>query len=407
MDKKLKFVITGHVDHGKSTLIGRLLFDTNSLPDGAMEEIRKTAEMLGRKTEFAHILDHLEEEREKGITIDTAQTFFKTKKREYVIIDAPGHKEFLKNMITGASQAEAAILMVDLNEGIMEQTKRHAYILTLLGIKQLIVAMNKMDLINYSQERFEQVKKELLAFLDSIKIKPTYLIPISAFLGENVAKKSDKIKFYSGPTILEALDTFEKTKSAEEKQLIFPVQDVYDVYGKKIAAGRIESGKVSAGENVIVLPENKAITVKTVEKFLENATSASAGESIGITADDFKFERGQVIAAKEDLPTVAKTFRANVFWMSPNILKKDENLILKVATQEIPCKIEKIERRINSSSLELIGENADRLENTEVGQVIISTEKPVVIENFNEVEEMGRFVLVKDMDISGGGIIIK
>jgi len=407
MDKKLKFVITGHVDHGKSTLIGRLLFDTNSLPDGAMEEIRKTAEMLGRKTEFAHILDHLEEEREKGITIDTAQTFFKTKKREYVIIDAPGHKEFLKNMITGASQAEAAILMVDLNEGIMEQTKRHAYILTLLGIKQLIVAMNKMDLINYSQERFEQVKKELLAFLDSIKIKPTYLIPISAFLGENVAKKSDKIKFYSGPTILEALDTFEKTKSAEEKQLIFPVQDVYDVDGKKIAAGRIESGKVSAGENVIVLPENKAITVKTVEKFLENATSASAGESIGITADDFKFERGQVIAAKEDLPTVAKTFRANVFWMSPNILKKDENLILKVATQEIPCKIEKIERRINSSSLELIGENADRLENTEVGQVIISTEKPVVIENFNEVEEMGRFVLVKDMDISGGGIIIK
>ena len=406
MENKLKFVITGHIDHGKSTLIGRLLYDTNSLPEGAMEEIENTAKALGKKMEFAHILDHLEEERERGITIDTAQTFFKTKKREYVIIDAPGHKEFLKNMITGASQAEAAILMVDLNEGIKEQTKRHAYILTLLGIKQLIVAMNKMDLINYSQEKFEQVKKELMAFLDSINVKPTYIIPVSAFLGENIANRAEKISFYSGPTILEALDTFEKTKSADEKQLIFPVQDVYNISGKNIAAGRVESGKINAGEQVIVLPENMEIKINTVEKFLENAASASAGESIGITSDDFNFERGQVMAVKNALPKVTKTFRANVFWMSPNALKKDEKIILKIATQEVQCKIERIEKRINSSSLELLEENAGYLEDTEVGQVVVSAEKPVVIESFNEVEELGRFVLVKDMDISGGGIII-
>ena len=220
MKKKLKFVIVGHIDHGKSTLIGRLLYDTNSLPDGAMEEIRKAGEMLGRKVEFAHIMDHLAEEREKGITIDTAQTFFKNNSKEYVIIDAPGHKEFLKNMITGASQAEAAILMLDVNEGIMEQTKRHAYLLNMLGIKQIIVAMNKMDLVDYSQERFDSVKNEFLIFLKSINVNPGYIIPVSAFNGENIARKSANMNFYNGPTILEALDSFEIKQEKSQKELI-------------------------------------------------------------------------------------------------------------------------------------------------------------------------------------------
>ena len=210
----MKIVIVGHVDHGKSTLIGRLLYDTSSLPDGFIEEIKKTCEMLGRELEFAYVLDSLEEEREQNITIDTTQTFFKTKKREYVIIDAPGHKEFVKNMITGASLAEAAILIVSAKEGVQEQTKRHAYILSMLGIKQVIVAVNKIDLIGYKEEIFNSVKGELLKFLDSVKIKPSYVIPISAKEGDNIAKKSEKIRWYSSLTVLEALDAFETEKKA-------------------------------------------------------------------------------------------------------------------------------------------------------------------------------------------------
>ena len=406
MDKKLRFVIVGHIDHGKSTLIGRLLFDTNSLPDGAMEEIKKTGEMLGRKMEFAHIMDHLSEEREKGITIDTAQTFFKNKGKEYVIIDAPGHKEFLKNMITGASQAEAAILMLDVNEGIMEQTKRHAYILNMLGIKQVIVAMNKMDLVGYSEERFNKIKDEFSKFLDSINVNPTYFIPISAFNGENVVKKSENIKFYNGPTLLDALDSFEKKKEKGEKQLILPVQDAYDIDGKKIIAGRIESGKISSGDSVVALPSGEEVTVKTIEKFLEDATSASAGESVGITVENnAPIKRGSIICGKNNLPAVKKEFRANVFWLSPDKLLKGEKLLLQLATQEVPCEISRIEKRLDSSTLEVLGQNADRLEETEVGEVVINSDAPVVIEDFNEVEELGRFVLIKNQDISGGGII--
>ncbi len=406
MDKKLRFVIVGHIDHGKSTLIGRLLYDTNSLPEEAMEEIKKAGEMLGRKVEFAHIMDHLSEEREKGITIDTAQTFFKNKGKEYVIIDAPGHKEFLKNMITGASQAEAAILMLDVNEGIMEQTKRHAYILNLLGIKQVVVAMNKMDLVNYSEEKFKKVRDELTKFLESINVKPTYFIPISAFNGENIVKKSENMKFYGGPTILEALDSFHKKKDREDSKLIFPVQDVYEIDGKRIIVGKVECGKISKGDSLVALPSKHDITVNTIEKFLENSDSASAGESIGITASgDDGIKRGSVISGKVNPPRIKREFSANVFWMSPKKVMKGEKLIMQIATREVNCEIEKISRRINSSTLEIIGSDADRLEETEVGEVVIKTESPVAIESFNDVEELGRFVLIKNQDISGGGII--
>lgn len=406
MKNKLSLVIVGHIDHGKSTLIGRLLYDTESLPEGTIEEIEKTATMLGKKVEFAHILDHLEEEREKGITIDTAQTFFKTKKREYVVIDAPGHKEFLKNMITGASQAEAAILIVDLKEGVMEQTKRHAYILTLLGIKQLIVAMNKMDLVNYSEERFEEVKKDILQFLSSIRIAPSYIIPVSAFLGENVVKKSKKISFYKGPTILEALDSFKKKKQPEKKPLILPIQDVYNINGEKIAVGRIETGIIKSAKKVVVLPQNKELIIRKIEKFGEKIISASAGENIGLSAD-FYFKRGDILVENNDrMPRVVKRFKANIFWLSQTPLKRGETVTMQIATQEISCKITKIEKRIDSSSLEIIGEDSDIVKDTEVGEVLIETEQPIVVENFNDTPELGRFVIIKNEDISGGGIIV-
>ena len=403
--ENLKLVIVGHVDHGKSTLIGRLFYDTDSLPEGRIEEIREICEALGKELEFAYVMDHLEEERDQGITIDTAQTFFRTKKRQYTIIDAPGHVEFLKNMITGASQAEAAILIVDVNEGVQEQTRRHAYILSLLGLDQVIVVMNKMDLINYKEEMYDEVKKELLKFLESININPTYVIPISAKGGDFIAKKTRNLSWYDGPTVLEALDTFKTKNSPRDKPLRFPVQDVYK-YDKRIIVGRIESGIIRVGDKIKILPSGEETIVKSIAEYMkENVMQAEAGKSTGIVTQDKVFvDRGDVITHLEDLPVITDTINAHIFWMDKQPFKKPERLLFKCATQEVMCSIEKIERVIDSSTLRLLRRDADEIRNREVADTVIKTEKPVVVEDFNKIQELGRFVLQRK-DTCAGGII--
>jgi len=402
----LKFVIVGHVDHGKSTLIGRLFYDTDSLPEEKIEEVRKTCEALGKDMEFGFIMDHLEEERTQGITIDTAQTFFKTEKRHYVIIDAPGHKEFIKNMITGASQAEAAILIVDTEEGVQEQTKRHAYILGMLGLDQVIVVLNKMDLVEHSEERFEEVKKDTLKFLSSINITPTYFIPISAKNGDNVAKDGkENMPWHDGLTVLKALDTFKIKEPATEKPLRFPLQDIYKVHDKRIHVGRIEAGKLETGQEIVFLPQNEVTTIKSVEMLWQDRTAAQAGESIGITIEHPLFlERGAVACPSDNRPVSTNQIRANVFWMSKTPFKAGERLQFKVATQEQMADIV-IEKKIDSSTLETISDNPEEVLNNEVAQMLIKTSEPIVVENFNEIQELGRFVLVRDMDVVAGGII--
>ncbi len=404
-EENLKLVIVGHIDHGKSTLIGRLFFDTDSLPEGKIEELKSICEALGKELEFGFLLDHLEEERDQGITIDTTQTFFQTKNRQYTIIDAPGHVEFIKNMITGASQAEAAILIVDAKEGVQEQTRRHAYILSMLGLDQVIVVINKMDLVEYKQERFKEVKKELLEFLDKINIKPTYLIPISAKEGDFVAKKSKHMDWYDGPTVLEALDSFHVRESANKKPLRLPVQDVYK-WEKRIIAGRVESGSIKEGDEIKILPSEEETTVVSIEEFgKDDVKSAEAGKSTGIVTKDKLFiDRGNVITHKEDLPTITNEIKGHLFWMDKQPFKKEERLLLKCSTQEEMCDIEKIIKVVNSSTLEIIGEDVDQIKNREVADVIIKTENPIVIENFNKVQELGRFVLQRK-DTCAGGII--
>ena len=403
-NENLKFVIVGHVDHGKSTLIGRLLYDTNSLPEGKIEEIKLLCDSLGKDIEFGYVMDHLEEERDQGITIDTAQIFFCSQKRDYVIIDAPGHVEFVKNMISGASQAEAAILIVDAQEGVKEQTKRHAYILGMLGLSQVIVLINKMDLVGYDHIRFESVKKELLEFLSKINIKPSYVIPISAKKGDFIANKTGNIDWYQGLTLLEALDTFKTKESANNKPMRLVVQDVYS-FDKRIIAGRVESGIIRKGDMIKILPLGEETRVKSVEEYLKNVTEAEAGKSIGITTEDKLFiDRGNVIVGESDLPAITNRIKANVFWMDKTSFKKGESLRFRCSTQEVNCEIEKINRVINSSTLELIAEDASEIKNREVAYLVIRTDKPVVVENFNEMEELGRFVLARD-DTCAGGII--
>ncbi len=399
----LKFVIVGHIDHGKSTLIGRLLYDTGSIPKEKIEEIKQICDSLGKEIEFGYVMDHLEEEREQGITIETTQTFFRTTKRNYVIIDAPGHVEFLKNMITGASQAEAAILIVDASEGVKEQTKRHAYILSMLGITQVIVVINKMDLIKYEKEIFDSIKNDLLKFLNKININPSYIIPISAKDGDFVALKSSKLSWYTGATLLEALDSFMPRERSVDKPLRFAVQDVYN-FNKRIVVGRVESGLLKKGQLIKVPTTGEHTKVKSIEEFLKNPEEAEPGKSVGFTTEDKLFiDRGNVIVDSNDNSfNVTSEFRASIFWMDKLPYKIGTPIFLRCNTQEVMCTIYSIIKLIDSSSLEVLDSNLGIIKNREAADVLLKTDKEIVIDDFLEIPETGRFVLGKDVTVAGG-----
>jgi len=402
----LNFVIVGHVDHGKSTLIGRLLYDTDSLGPDKIEEIKKASADRGRETEFAYLLDHLEEERKQGVTIDTTQVFFKTDKRQYVIIDAPGHVEFVKNMITGASQAEAAVLIVDVAEGVREQTKRHSYMLSLLGLQQIVVVLNKMDLAEFSQERYKAVKRNVDEWLKSVNLEPLLYVPIAAISGDNIAVRSEKMTWYEGPTFLESLDSLQNLQPPENKAVILPVQDVYKVDGKRITAGRVEAGVLKTQQPVKILPSGQTTRIKSIEKFPFQVDAATAGESIGIVTEEPLFlNRGDVLCEPGAEPSLTDTFDATIFWMSKKPFNRKNKIMIRCATQQATAKVESINKRIDSASLEIIEQGADSLQNLEVGEVTIKTKNPIAIKSFNDVKELGRFVFVEGDNICAGGII--
>src|SRR5260221_5172024 len=334
--EQLKIVIVGHVDHGKSTFVGRLFHDTGSLPEGKLEQVQKIAERRGVPFEWANMMDALQSERDQNITIDTAQIWFQTRKRQYVIIDAPGHKEFLKNMVTGAANAEAALLLIDAAEGVQEQSRRHGYLLNLLGIRQIAVLVNKMDLHAYSQERFNQIEKEFRGFLQSIGVEAKIFIPIAAKHGDNIASLSPKTPWWTGPTVVEALDQFKVSEMPKNQPLRFPIQDVYRFDERRILAGRVESGSIKVGDRLLFSPSNKVSTVKTIERW--NAPSrdtATAGESIGITLSEQIFvERGAVAALETSPPYELNRFKAPLFWLGRAPFAKGKLYKLKLATHE-------------------------------------------------------------------------
>jgi len=406
-DETLKIVIVGHVDHGKSTLIGRLFYDTGSIPETRYQEIAATCRAQGREFEYAYLMDALEEERDQNITIDTASTLFKKEKRPYVIIDAPGHKQFLKNMITGASSADAAILLVDGVEGVREQTKRHAYVLSLLGIRQVVVTINKLDMVGYDQKVFRAVENDIRAFLHSVDIVPSYVIPISARDGENMANRHGGTPWYTGPTVLEALDTFDNVRADSTLPLRLPVQDVYKWDGKRIYAGRVETGAVKKGDEVIFLPSGKITRVKSVEKWQEpDLAGARAGECIGITTEDELFvERGEIIAHRANAPARTRELRASIFWLADQPFKAGKTYTVKLATSEVQATVLAIEERLDSSSLEVTERFANELLPTEVGNVLLSLKSDIAADVFSDNIRVGRFVVEDGTMIGGGGII--
>ncbi len=403
----LRVVFVGHVDHGKSTLIGRILHDTGSLPDGKIEMIRKTCAAEGMEFEFAFLLDALLEEQQQNVTIDTTQIPFRTEKRRYAIIDAPGHKEFLKNMITGASTADAAVLVIAVNEGVREQSRRHAYLLSLLGIKQLVVVVNKMDLADFSEKRFREIEKEYRKFLVDLGLEAREFIPISAKTGENVAQRSKEMKWHRGPTVLEALDAIEARASLVDLPLRFCVQDVYRLDDRRIIAGRIETGRLRVGDELNFSPANKSSKVQAIERWnTKDDGEAVAGDSIGITLTEQIFvERGYVASHQTETPIETNRFRADFFWMARESLRVGKLYNLRLATQEVKCQVISIDQVMDSSSLEIKNDLREQLERNEAAQLTIQTRGPLVLDNHDRIPNLGRFVLVDDGVICGGGTI--
>ena len=405
--EQMKIVIVGHVDHGKSTLVGRLFHDTDSLPEGKFEQIQAMCKRRGMQFEWSFLMDALQSERDQEITIDTTQIWFKTQQRNYVIIDAPGHKEFLKNMISGAAMSEAALLIIDAEEGVREQSKRHGYLLHLLGIRQITVAVNKMDLVGYSQKKFNKIEKEYRAYLKDIGVTPTDIIPISAREGDNIAEKSNNMDWYEGPSIVEALDRFNKKPELHDLPLRFPIQDVYrfDEH-KRIFAGRVETGTIKVGDELIFSPSNKKSKVSSIESWGAKIPPlvAKAGECIGVTLEEQIFvERGEIASLEENAPILTNLFRAKIFWLGKEDLVEGKRYKVKISTSEYKVEVRKIEKVVSTDDLS--HSDSKYVAKNGVAEVILHVRGLAAIDEFESNQTMGRFMIMDGYDVVGGGII--
>ena len=401
----LKLAIVGHVDHGKSTLVGRLLHETDALPEGKVKAVQAMSEKRGMPFEWAFVIDAMQAERDQGITIDTTQIRFKSEKRNYVVIDAPGHKEFLKNMVSGAASADAVVLVVDAHEGVQEQTRRHAYLLRLLGIPRVIVAVNKMDLVNYSEERFTLVAEEVAAYLKSIGIAESSFIPVAARDGVNLKEKAPQMSWYAGPALLQALDEIPQPVPASDLALRLWVQDIYKFDERRIIAGRIESGRLKVGDTLVFSPSNATARVSSIEAWnAPQPKEVPAGFSVGFQLDEDLFiERGHMASHPQHAPLVTNVFRARIFWLGRRPLVEGAQYKLRHGAAETTATIEKIERVIDTNTL---SSKEDLTVNSgAISEALIRVRGMLAVDDRAQHPVTGRFVLVEGHVIVGGGTV--
>lgn len=403
-------VIVGHVDHGKSTLVGRLLHDTDSLPTGKLEQLKAVSEKRGLEFEWSFLLDALQVERDQGITVDTTQIWFTTQQRRYVIIDAPGHKEFLKNMVTGAAQADAAILVVDAAQGLAEQTRRHAYLLHLLGIRQVAVAVNKIDLIGNDAAKFRAVADAVRNYLVGIGIEPQAIVPLSARQGDNIASRSMHTPWYQGPTLIGALDAFRPRAQPVEQPLRLPVQDLYRYGDKRIVVGRIESGRLKVGDRIRFAPLGREATIATIETWngpdrqRPAPTEAEAGQSVAFTLDEDVFvERGALGSSPDHRPIDANRFTVRLFWLDKQPLRKGDRLTMKVGTAEREAQVESIIESLDVETLDAAA--AQQIERNGVARAVLRVRPPMAIDLYETLPRTGRGVLIRGPQIVAGLVI--
>ena len=414
---QVRIVIVGHVDHGKSTLVGRLLHETGSLPEGKLEMLKAVSARRGMPFEWSFLLDALQTERDQGITIDTTQIRFRTRSRDVVLIDAPGHAEFLRNMITGASQADGAVLIIDALEGVRDQTRRHGYLLHLLGIKQVAIVVNKMDRVDFSAVRFKEISDEISAHLTGLGVTPSAVIPISARDGDGVAERTPRIGWYKGPTVVEALDALEPARPLEQLALRLPVQAIYKFDDRRIVAGRIEAGHLSAGDEIVIMPAGKIAKIKSVESWPVTplgsshiggshiAGSLGAGRSVGITLDRELFiERGDVIAHTGASPRDTRRIRARIFWLHDKPLAKGDQILIRLGTRESRAGVVAIEKAVDPG--ELSNAETKSIARNHVGEIDISLAQPIAADPYSENPRTGRLVIEINGRIAGGGLVL-
>jgi len=400
----MNLAMIGHIDHGKSTLLGRLLTDTGAIDPHVVEEYRKKAEAMGKATfEFAWVMDSLKDERERGITIDVAHQRFDTNKYYYTIVDCPGHRDFVKNMITGTSQADAAVLVVDAKDGIKEQTKEHVFLARTLGVGQLIVAINKMDRVNYDEARYKELKGELLELLKTVGYKEENLvfIPVSAYEGENVTKPSDKMKWFDGPTFLEALDMMKVPEKPVQLPLRIPVQDVYSITGVgTVPVGRVETGKLKKGDKVIFNPPGKVGEVKSIEMHHEEIPEAVPGDNIGWNVRGIsrnELRRGDVCGHTDSPPTVADEFTAQIVVLQhPTAITAGYTPVFHCHTAQVASTITEITKKLDPRTGATKEENPDYIKAGDAAIIKVKPTRPLVIERVKEIPQLGRFA-IRDM----------
>ncbi|HVL87076.1 MAG TPA: translation elongation factor EF-1 subunit alpha [Candidatus Thermoplasmatota archaeon] len=400
----MNIVFIGHVDHGKSTTVGRLLLDTGTIPQYVLDQLKKEAEEKGKGGfEFAYVMDNLKEERERGVTIDIAHKKFETNKTYFTIIDAPGHRDFVKNMITGTSQADCAVIVVGASEGIQEQTREHVYLAKVLGVQQIIVAVNKMDTQNYDQKKFEAIKADAEKLLKTVGFKPEQVlgyIPISAYHGDNVAKKSDKLG-WTKQTLVETLDAIKEPAKATDKPLRVPVQDVYTITGiGTVPVGRVETGVLKPGDKVIFNPSNKAGEVKDIEMHHEKIPQAGPGDNIGFNVrgvgkDDVR--RGDVCGPQSNPPKVAKSFKAQVVVLKhPSAISVGYTPVFHCHTAQVACTFEALLEKKDPKTGATTEQNPQFLKTGDIGVVKIRPTRPLALETFKDIPQLARFA-IRDM----------
>lgn len=403
----LNLVFIGHVDHGKSTTVGRLLFDAGTVDEITMRKLKEKAQELGKAGfEFAFVMDNLKEERERGVTIDLAHKKFETTSHVFTIIDAPGHKDFIKNMITGASQADAAVLVVSANpgDGVQAQTKEHVFLARTLGVQQLIIAINKMDMAKWDQKRFDQVKTEVSALLKSVGYKPDTVtfVATASFPGDNIVKKSANLPWYTGPTLLEAIDALKEPEKPIHLPLRMPIQDVYNITGIGVVpVGRIETGIMKVGDKVIIVPgrEGKGVPgeIKTIEMHHEMMQTAEPGDNVGINVRGVgkkDIARGDVLGPSDNPPQSVTEFKAQIVVLNhPSVITVGYTPVFHIHTAQVACKIEAIEKKLNPATGEVLAENPDFIKNGDAAIVRIKPIQPLVVETQKTIPQLARFAV--------------
>lgn len=401
-----RIAIVGHVDHGKSTLVGRLLHDIGALPDGKMEAVQEMCNRRGMPFEWAFVTDALQAERDQGITIDASHIFFSSAENDFVLIDAPGHREFIKNMISGSSDCDAALVMIDAAEGVKEQSRRHGFLLHLLGIRQIAVAVTKMDLVDFDAARFAEIEQEFTSCLADFGIAAPVVIPVSGRGGDNIVERSENMGWYRGPTVLEAFNALSPAQPADTLPLRMPLQDVYRFDSRRILAGRIETGTLSVGDTIIFSPSNLTGVIKTIEGWATDTPilKASAGESVGITLEDQIFvERGQIISHQENPPTETNVFRARLFWLGDRPLTTGKKYTVRSNTTEITGEVVEIERVIDAAEMQKTG--ATEVLKDCVADLVIRCDAMLAVDSADENAATGRIVLSDGYDVVGGGLV--